>query len=58
MFIIIIIIIIIIIVVVVVIINCKWFCTRWQWYYSTQKTQNNTYTHTQNYTQRTKLQTQ
>ena len=38
----------------IIIINCKWICTRWQWYYNTQyntqkhkrtqKSQNNTYT--------------
>jgi hypothetical protein len=40
--------------------NCKWICTRWQWYYNTQ---NNTYTlktiHNTNITNtmHTKLQT-
>ena len=34
----------IIIIIIIIIINCKWVCTRWQWYYNTQKTQNNTYT--------------
>ena len=38
------------IIIIVIIINCKWVCTRWQWNYNTQKTQNNTYTHSKQYT--------
>jgi hypothetical protein len=40
----------IIIIIIIIIINCKWVCTRLQWYYNTQyniieyNTQNNTYT--------------
>ena len=37
----------IIIIIIIIIINCKWVCTRWQWYYNTQ---NNTYTHSEQYT--------
>jgi hypothetical protein len=34
---IIIIIIVVVVVVVIIITNCKWVCTRWQWYYNTIK---------------------
>ena len=52
---------IIIIIIIIIIINCKWVCTRWQWYYNTQystilyNTQK-TNTHSKQYLQ--KLQTQ
>jgi hypothetical protein len=57
----------IIIIIIIIIINCKWVCTRWQWYYNTQYNTQKTKQriHTQNDTQRnnykhnnTKLQTQ
>ena len=36
----------VIIFIIIIIINCKWVYTPWQWYYNTQKTQNNTCRHT------------
>jgi archaellum component FlaF (FlaF/FlaG flagellin family) len=33
------------IIIIIIIINWKLVYTRWQWYYNTQETQNNTYTH-------------
>ena len=41
---------IIVIIIIIIIINCKWVCSRWQWYYNTQKTQNNIHTHSKQYT--------
>jgi hypothetical protein len=37
------------IIIIIIIIDCKWLCTLWQWYYSTQETENNTYTHSKQY---------
>ena len=34
----------------IIVTNSKWVCTWWQWYYNTQKTQNNTHTHSKQYT--------
>ena len=49
-------------IIIIIIINCKWVCTRWQWYYNTQyntihKKHKITHTHSKQYTTQ-KLQTQ
>jgi hypothetical protein len=40
------------IIIIIIIINCKWVCTRWQWYYNTQYNTIHkiTHTHSKQYT--------
>jgi hypothetical protein len=53
---------VVIIIIIIIIINCKWVCTRWQWYYNTLQyntilyNTQKTNTHSKQYIQ--KLQTQ